>query len=275
MESILITGASGRLGGAIVAALAARIPRERLRVLVRTTPAADAFRARGVTARLGDYADRRSLVDAFAGVDRLYGAASSSRRHGRPAIRVPQHRAVVSAAVAAGVRRVVYTSAFRAAHDPGHATTEALLAERFGHGDDSGATILRNGFYTEPFVDRALAEAVVGRVTSAAGGGALATASLVDLAEAAALAATRPPARAVLELRGPAWTYDELAALLSSERGRPIVHERVDVEAARAFGPLHALAAGGRLATGSDDLAELLGRPPRTLADVVRSALQR
>jgi NAD(P)H dehydrogenase (quinone) len=271
MESILITGASGRLGGAIVAALAARVPRERLRVLVRTTPAADAFRARGVTARLGDYADRRSLVDAFAGVDRLVFVSSPVHD---PAIRVPQHRAVVSAAVAAGVRRVVYTSAFGAAHDPGHAKTEALLAERFGHGD-SGATILRNGFYTEPFVDRALAEAVVGRVTSAAGGGALATASLVDLAESAALAATRPPARAVLELRGPAWTYDELAALLSSERGRPVVHERVDVEAAGAFGPLHALAAGGRLATGSDDLAALLGRPPRTLADVVRSALQR
>ena len=272
MESILITGASGRLGGAIVAALAARVPRERLRALVRTTPAADAFRSRGVTARLGDYADRRSLVDAFAGVDRLVFVSSPAHDQ---AIRVPQHRAVVSAAVAAGVRRVVYTSAFGAAHDPGHATTEALLAERFGHGDDSGATILRNGFYTEPFVDRALAEAVVGRVTSAAGGGALATASIVDLAEAAALAAIRPPARALLELRGPAWTYDELAALLSSERGRPIVHERVDVEAAGAFGPLHALAAGGRLATGSDDLAELLGRPPRTLADVVRSALQR
>jgi NAD(P)H dehydrogenase (quinone) len=272
MESILITGASGRLGGAIVAALAARIPRERLRVLVRTASVADDFGTRGVTARLGDYTDRRSLVDAFAGVDRLVFVSSPAHD---PAIRVPQHRAVVSAAVAAGVRRIVYTSAFGAVHDPGHATTEALLAERFGHGDASGATILRNGLYTEPFVDRALAESVAGQVTSATDRGALATASIVDLAEAAALAVLRPPARAVLELRGPAWTYDELAALLSSGCGRPVVHERVGVEAAGAFGPVHAIAARGGLAAESGDLSALLGRPPRTLADVVRSAVMR
>lgn len=265
MESILITGASGRLGGAIVAALAARTPTGRLRALVRTDAAARALGHRGVEARLGDYADAGSLRTAFAGIDRLVFVSSPALD---PAVRGPQHRAVVTAAHEAGVGHVVYTSAFGAEHDPGHAATEALLDELFA---GPAATVLRNAFYTEPFVERALAEARSGALTSAAGRGALATASRVDLAAAAASAVLRPPARRVHELRGPAWTYDELALALGRALGHPVRHVAVAADAAGAFGPLHALAARGALGAESDDLAALLGRPPQAVAEVVRA----
>lgn len=264
MESILITGASGRLGGAIVAALTARTSAGGLRALVRTDAAARAVREHGVEARPGDYADPASLRAAFDGVDRLVFVSSPVLD---PAVRIPQHRAVVTTAHEAGVGHVVYTSAFGAEHDPGHAATEALLGELFG---GAAATVLRNAFYTEPFVERALAEARSGALTSAAGGGALATASRADLAEAAASAVLRPPARRVHELRGPAWTYDDLAAALARTLGHPVRHVAVDAEAVGPFGPLHALAARGVLGAESGDLAALLGRPPRGIAEVVR-----
>ncbi|MDN4616311.1 NAD(P)H-binding protein [Leifsonia sp. F6_8S_P_1B] len=265
---ILITGATGRLGGAIVATLADRAP-GRVHALVRRAGDARAFADRRLPTRAGDYDDPATLAAAFAGIDTLVFVSSPALD---PGVRVPQHRAVVEAALTAGVRRVVYTSAFGAQHDPGHATTEGLLLDAFDR-DGRGATILRNGFYTEPFVERALAEAEAGRIASAAGDGPLATASLRDLAEAAAAAALRPPREHVLELRGPAWTYDALAAALAAALGRPVAHERVAPEAAGPLGPLQALAARGLLAAETGDLAALLGRPPRGIVDVVRDAV--
>ena len=141
---IVVTGATGLLGGAVVERLLARQPDEEIGVNVRDPAKAGALADRGVRVRRGDYDDAASLAHAFEGAEQLLLVSAAAT--GETALR--QHRTAIDAARRAGVRRVVYTShmganpasAFAPMVD--HAATEALL-------DDSGLafTALRNGFY--------------------------------------------------------------------------------------------------------------------------------
>ena len=142
---IVVTGATGLLGGAVVERLLGKAPATEIGVSVRDPAKATALADRGVRVRRGDYDDAASLAHAFEGAEQLLLVSAAAT--GEPALR--QHRTAIDAARAAGVRRVVYTSHMGAnpaspfAPMPDHAATEALLA-------DSGLafTALRNGFYT-------------------------------------------------------------------------------------------------------------------------------
>lgn len=263
MTHILITGASGRLGGAAVRSLLTLHPAEEVHALVRTPAAADRLRRVGVDARLADYADAAGLAEAFRGIDRLLFVSSPVLD---PDERMRQHRVVLASATS--LEHVVYTSVHGADHDPAHAATEAALRER------GGATILRNGFYTEPFVTAAIEQARSGWITSATASRPVATASIADLAEAAARVVADPPDEELWELRGPAWTYGELAAILSGLLGRPVEHRDVSVADAGPFGPLHGAAAAGMLAHETDDLLRLLGREPRGVGVVAANVVE-
>lgn len=263
MIHILVTGASGRLGRAAVRHLLPLSPRVTVHALVRRPDAAPWPHHAGVDVRVADYGDPDSLTAAFRGIDRLLFVSSPVLD---PAERMRQHDAVLSAA--RSIEHIVYTSIHGADHDPAHAATEASLRERC-----DGATILRNGFYTEPFVDRAIEEARHGTIASATASRPLATASIDDLAEAAARASATVPERRAWELRGPAWTYDELAEVLSARLGHPVRHREASGAEVGALGPLHLAAAAGALATETPDLERLLERPPRGIAEVAAGLL--
>ena len=125
------------------------------------------------------------------------GRATAGRRRGVPhpgsevGKRLPQHRAAIDAAVAAGVRRITYTSAPRADVStlvlaPEHKATEEYLAA-------SGltTTILRDGWYTENYQpDFGVAQAT-GVIANSVGATArIASAPRTDFAEAAAIVLT-------------------------------------------------------------------------------------
>lgn len=262
MTHILITGASGRLGGAAVRSLLALHPAGSVHALVRTPDAAARLRRTGVDARLADYADPAALAAAFRGIDRLLFISSPTLD---PEQRLWQHLDVIAAS--RSIEHIVYTSVHGADHDPAHAATEAALRER------GGATILRNGFYTEPFVTTALQHARNGVILSATASRPLATASIADLAEAAARVVAAPPAQDLWELRGPAWTYPGLAAILSGLVGRLVESKEVTPDAVGPLGPLHAVAAAGVLGHETDDLRRLLAREPRGVASVAAAAV--
>ncbi|PZQ88971.1 MAG: hypothetical protein DI534_09310 [Leifsonia xyli] len=262
MSRILITGASGRLGSAAARALRDAASGLELFGLARSDSAAERLERAGLHVRRGDYSNPESLAAAFVGIDRLLFVSSPVLD---PVLRIAHHRAVVAAA--SHVEHLVYTSAFGADHDPGHATTESLLAER-----PLPATVLRNGLYTEPFLRRALAEAASGVITSASAGRGLATAAVADLGEAAARALLQPPVERVLELRGPAWTYEQLAAAIAARTGMPVRHLEVAAADTGAFAAVFPLVAAGLLEQERDELAQLLGRPPRGIAAVVQEA---
>jgi uncharacterized protein YbjT (DUF2867 family) len=108
-RTILVTGATGRQGGAV-----ARHLRQRgfpVRGLVRDTsaPAARKLMDQGVEIVRGDFDDRASLAKAMDGA---YGVFSVQNR-GDSGVdgEVRQGRAVADAAQRAGVRHLVYTSA--------------------------------------------------------------------------------------------------------------------------------------------------------------------
>ncbi len=141
---IVITGATGALNGATVEHLLKRIPADEIAVSVRDAAKAQSFADRGVRVRRGSYEDPAALLDSFEGADQVLLVSSSDP----VADGVGLLRVGIDTAVAAGARRVLYTSHqhtgpdspfFPARH---HAATEALLAQ-------SGVawTSLRNGFY--------------------------------------------------------------------------------------------------------------------------------
>jgi uncharacterized protein YbjT (DUF2867 family) len=115
-ERILIIGATGALGLPVV-----RLLRERglqVRALARRPQAAAELARLGAEPIAGDLADPDSLRPALAGATRVLAAAHAILGRGRwRSERVDDagHRALITMAKAAGVKRFVYTSAYGAA----------------------------------------------------------------------------------------------------------------------------------------------------------------
>lgn len=282
---IVLTGATGALGGAVVEQLHQRFPDGELAVAVRDVSKARHFADRGIDVRHCDYADPSSLPAAFDGADQLLLVSSSEPT----ADAVTLHRHAIDAAVEAGVGRVLYTShqgahpqnPFSPARD--HAATEWMLEE-------SGLawTSLRNGFYahTLAWLLGPWRETGVMTVPDA---GPVSWTAREDAAEAAAAIIAAPDAHdgAITLTAREAPTFDEIAVIASELVGRSIRVAEVDSgdwlaaqvaagtpEGAARFtlGIYHA-AAGGYFAGTDPTLRELLGREPRTVRDLLASGL--
>jgi NAD(P)H dehydrogenase (quinone) len=285
MTSIVVTGATGHLGRLIIEGLLRNgVAPSDIVAGGRKVEKLDDLARRGVVVRTIDYDDPATLASAFAGADTLMLVSASEPGH-----RVPQHKAAIDAAVAAGITRIVYTSAPDARASalvlaPEHKATEELI-----EGSGIPTTILRNGWYTENFVGAANEARETGIVAASVGDGRIASASRVDYADAAAaVLVSNDHIGAVYELSGDvAWDYDELAAAISAAIGRDVAYARLTPEDHRAA----LLAAGldegtagfvtaldgntrdGLLAGGSGDLARLIGRPTTPLAEGLAAAL--
>ncbi len=128
-----VTGATGFLGRAIVESLVAS--GRPVRALVRSDAAARGAAAVGAEPVRGDLRNQPSLRAAFAGCDAVYHAAGVNAfclPDPRPMfeVNIAGSRAVVLAAAAAGVARVVYTSS-AATFDatPGRGGAHRFLSE--------------------------------------------------------------------------------------------------------------------------------------------------
>jgi NAD(P)H dehydrogenase (quinone) len=101
---ILVTGAAGKTGMAVVAALAAR--GARVRALVRNPAQAPAMTALGATdIALGSFGDGDALLRAAAGAEAIYHICPNVSPH-----ELAYARAVAAAARGCGVARFVYHS---------------------------------------------------------------------------------------------------------------------------------------------------------------------
>src|ERR1700730_1119383 len=103
--TVIVTGASGKLGRIVAENLMARLAPAELVLVTRHPAALSELAARGADVRYGDFDDPASLPEAFAGGRRML--LISTDAIGR---RVAQHRAAIDAAAFAGVGHVVYTS---------------------------------------------------------------------------------------------------------------------------------------------------------------------
>ena len=288
---LLVTGATGQLGGLIIDMLSKTRPATEIAGLVRegegrAPSKADQITARGVQTRRGDYDDTASLRCAFAGIERLLFISSSTMEG-----RVAQHRNVVEAARAAGVSLIAYTSVLHADRSPlglaeDHRQTEALLAA-----SGTPYVLLRNGWYTENYMAGLPAALAHGALLGAAGEGRIASAARADYAAAAAavLLSGEDQAGRTYELAGDqAYTLAELAADVSRQTGREIAYRdllEADYKAALLGAGLppglaalvsdsDAGAAKGALFDDGGDLSRLIGRPTTPWTESVSQALQ-
>ena len=278
-RTVAVTGATGQLGRLVVAGLLERLPAEQVVAVVRDAAKATDL---GATVRVAPYEDADALAAAFAGVDVLVFVSGSE-----PGRRVPQHTNVVRAAQAAGVGRVVYTSAPRADDTtlilaPEHKATEELLRA-------SGLTwtVLRNNWYSENYAQTLQTAAATGEVVSAAGDGRVASASRPDFAEGTVVVATTDGHDdTVYELGGDtAWDFEEFTAAAGEALGReltyvPVSPAELDArlaqvgldEATRGFVVgLDINIAEGTLAEVTGDLGRLIGRPTTPLAETLKT----
>ena len=277
--SIAVTGATGQLGRLVVAGLQDHLPADRVVAVVRDEQKAADL---GVTVRVAPYEDSDALTAAFEGVDVLVFVSASV-----PGVRLPQHTNVVRAAEAAGVRRVVYTSAPRVDDTtlilaPEHKATEELL-----RGSGLAWTFLRNNWYSENYAGTLRTAAQTGEVVSAAGDGRVASASRPDFAAAAVVVATTDGHDgAVYELGGDeAWDFAGFTRAASTALGReltfrPVSPAELDAELAAAgldegtrgfVVGLDQNIAEGTLADVTGDLSRLIGRPTTPLVTTLRS----
>lgn len=274
---ILVTGATGTVGSEVVRQLAAS--GEKVRALTRNPAAADL--PDGVEVVRGDYDEPGSLAAAMSGAEAafLVGVLDPGRPGGDPAL--------VAAARAAGVRRVVKLSAIGTG-DPnlGAFATWHMPGEQAVRDSDLVWTILRPSQFaanTLAWVDAVRAGEPVPVRTGIGRQGTIDPRDIAEVAVRALLSDDH--AGRTYTLTGPAALSEpELAYTLAAVLGRPVAMTEVPMAAVRAAlrergmsddfidGALSGsefIRSGGNTVL-TDDVREVLGREPRSFEQWAR-----
>ncbi len=282
---ILITGAAGKTGRAVLQAL--NNCGETIRALVHRPEQVEAVKIAGAhQVVVGDMRVQDMLAQAMQGVSTVYTICPNMSP-----TEAALGQTVIAAARAAGVERLVYHSVLHPQVEamPHHWQKMRVEEQLF----ESGLvyTILQPAAYMQNILAswRQIQEQGLYAVPYAVET-RLGMVDLVDVAAAAALVLTQPGhAGAIYELAGSeALTQTEVAAILSQQLNRPVRAETI---------PLETWANQARAANLGDYAIEtlikmfryyekygfwgnprvlhgLLGRPPATLADFIQRTVQ-
>lgn len=278
MSEILVFGATGHIGGELISMLSsegvsavavARAP-ERARPLP------------GIRWAKGDLADPASLDGLFDGVKTMFLLTGNG-----PDLATLQLTAI-RAAVKSGVEYVVKLSALGASdHSKSPIGRAHYEAEQALIGAGMRWAILRPHAFMQNLLDQAPAIVRDRRIFAASGDGKIPFVDTRDIAAVAAVTLTHSGHDGKkYVLTGPeALSYFDVARILSDVVGRPITYVPLSIEEARermtragdppwAIDGILALAAyqraGGPTALVYDTVQEILGRPPRSLAEFVK-----
>jgi uncharacterized protein YbjT (DUF2867 family) len=225
---VLVTGATGQQGGAVVGALLAR--GHRVRALTRNpdSPAAHRVSARGVEIALGHFTDLESLVSAARGTDAVY-AMSTPYEQGAEQ-ETTQDIAIADAAQAAGVGHLVYSSVASANRATGISHFDGKYAiERHIQASGVPHTVVAPVFFMENLLQPwTLAGLRQGKLALALPAGRpLQQVAVADIG--AFVAAVIERGAAVFgrrfDIAGDELTGDEAAAILSGVTGREVRYE--------------------------------------------------
>ncbi len=238
--NIMVTGAAGGYGHYAVDYVKKFAPESEVYGLVRNAEDAAVLESKGIHARIGDYADKSSLISAFAGIDRLLFVS------------VPVHdlqKNVVEAAGEAGISFIAYTSL----HDPqyakfgleiNHLQTEAIIQKTgIPH------SFLRNCWYLEMAAPLAETALKTGRFPYYAGEAKVSWALKSELAEAGARVITGNGYDEVLELAGDPVSYKEIG-----EAAQTLTDKKIEIMAVDRDEFSHLMAG-----SGIDNLGLMLG----------------
>jgi NAD(P)H dehydrogenase (quinone) len=278
-----VSGASGHLGRAVVSELLQR-PGGHEVVAITRTPETVSGPAQG---RFGDYDRPEGLADAYAGLDRLLIISTVDPEPGK---RGAQHVAAIDAAVKAGVKHIVFTSAAGTRQEE-----EPALGASYWRGEQRlvatapAWTILRMNYYAEAFVQQAQASLDQGVLTGLAENRVAFVARGDVAAAAAGILIGDGHAGAIYNATGPErLSGAERAALIAEITGRPLAflaiteeqlragltQARLPVEVVNVAISIQASFAAGAFDIVTGDVERLGGRPPKPLRDVLAEALK-
>ncbi|RUT33628.1 SDR family oxidoreductase [Paenibacillus zeisoli] len=282
---IIVTGANGKLGRAVVEQLLERVPAGEIGVSVRDVVKAQNLQNLGVRVRQGNFEDSEGLLHAFEGASQVLIVSSGTL--GEAGIR--HHRTAIDTAKKAGAGQILYTSHMGVSpvsYFPPmihHAATEQLLA-------NSGAafTSLRNGFYAASAFPL-FSEAIQTGELIAPEDGPIAWTTHADLAKATAailiehkFEGSTPNLTAAEAIR-----MDDIASMASELIGRPIrrvvvsddeyrdrlISKGTPKAAVNMLLGIFRASRNGDFAQASGTLADLIGHAPTSFREVLKESL--
>jgi NAD(P)H dehydrogenase (quinone) len=259
-DRIIISGASGQLGGEAIKDLLARgVPAKNLILVSRTPETLAQYAQLGAITRFGDFSKPESLSAAYAGGTRMLLISIGTGAGPRPAA----HGHAIDAAKAAGIKQIAYTSWLGISKGDtqgiavDHVATEELLR-------NSGVayTVLRNSLYMDGLLAQAARMVAAGKATVPPGEVHISYVTRGDCAAAAAAVLSTPGHdNKVYDITGPELIgVSDIATTASAVTGKPITLLPPDPNAppARSF-------AGPALAFTSTAVADLTGHPATTI----------
>ena len=285
-EKYLITLASSHFGSlAIDFLLKENIPAKNIIATVRDSKKGEKLKEKGIEIRIADYSKPETLKEAFKGVDKLLFIS------GIPGQAVPrdvQHKNVIEAAKACGIKYMAYTSLINCEKNPAilsgdHKATEKMIKE-------SGIkySLLRNNWYLEN--DELLWKLCANEgkdLYNALGEQKIGYALRREYAEAAAKILAKKNPKEIYELTGKPRTLKEVGETLKkiAKKDFKIVDvpkEKMAEKMKEAGYPEYILGTWsfmindylkGCLNFESNDLKEALGREPTSLEDGLKELL--
>ena len=271
MDTILVTGASGQLGGAVVEALV----ESGIDVRAATRQTTKITWAERVWPVVFDYEDHglyKAALDNISGVFLIAPPLDFQA----PAKLIP----FIDKAKEMGVRHIVFNSALKADSDERN-PLRIIEQHLFKSGLD--CTILRPNFFMENFSTGFLASEIAnGGIRLAAGDAGTSFISVMDIARAAAACFKERRSGAQYNLTGAeALSYGEAARIISSVSGRTVSYHPISEtemiqgtrkqgmpeSAIQYFAQLFALVRKGLTAEITDSVRELTGKAPITFRE--------
>jgi NAD(P)H dehydrogenase (quinone) len=228
MEKILVTGATGHLGGAVIRTLSKNISSDRISVIVRKEENRKELESRGFNAYPGSYEDVASLEKAMQWVDTVLLISSGDQGD-----RMQEHRNVIGAARKTGVKCIAYTS--RCMHDR-NSLANKLMVEHFETEDHIKASGLKYIFFRNILYMDAIPQFIGGKgalergIFLPAGDGKVAFALRSEMGEAMANALlTGADDDKIYNFTGDnTYSFSDIAELLTELSGREVKYTNID-----------------------------------------------
>jgi NAD(P)H dehydrogenase (quinone) len=254
-DRVIVSGASGQLGGLAVRALLARgVPAKNLILVSRTPEALAQYAKLGASTRFGDFSKPESLKSAYAGGTRMLLISIG----GGAGPRVEAQKRAIDAAIAAGVKQIAYTSwvaisrGERSGIAADHYQTEEILRR-------SGVawTFLRNSIYSEALLAQAAKMVADGSAKVPAHEIRVGYVTREDCAAAAAAVLSPGHENKIYDITGPELIgIREIAAAASEATGKEIKVSAAEEGSGEPRGFI-----GPALEVTSRSVEELTGRP--------------
>lgn len=278
-NKILVTGATGNIGSALVQELKAS---DSDFAVMTSKPGVTIA---GVETRHGDFESVASLTVAFNGIDTLFLLFPLVEN------KVDLAKYAAEAAKAAGVKHIVRSSGAGA-----DSASTFALPKLQGEIDDVLAatgiptTFVRPAGFMQNYVTYQSQAIKDGAIYMADGGQAQSLIDARDIAAVAARVLTNPHAhagKAYTLTGGEAFTGEQAAATISAALGKPVKHVSVPTEAAVAtmnqwgmppfivnvMDSLNKIISAGYASDVSPDVEIILGRKPRSFAAFVNESV--